>query len=311
VNGSVRTAIPLIATNLLIIISSFVIVNQQQPVYAAPLTSQSAIPSNNLVTTTATYEILFTTATTGVVKTVEITFPVGYNVAGTKLLEREGIASGTTAVKGNTVVFTIGSPGSIAAGIPIRLELSNIVNQILAPTSSVTITTKGINGAIIDGPTSAAVPLKQIATTDIANSAVTNLKLGANAVTSEKITDGNVGTNDFANNAVTSQKIGDRQVGNVDIVDNAFVPRTISRNASIQVMPQSFGVVSAFCNSGEQVISGSYVLDGVGEGMLQVYYQDKSPPAGNAWIVAAYNPGSEFSSGRTLTSIAQCMPAIP
>ena len=104
---------PLIATILLIIISSFVTINQQLPVYAAPLTSQSAIPSNNILSTTATYEILFATATTGVVKTVEITFPVGYNVAGTKLVEREGIASGTTAVTGNRVVFTIGSPSSI------------------------------------------------------------------------------------------------------------------------------------------------------------------------------------------------------
>ena len=65
-------------------------------------------------------------------------------------------------VTGNRVVFTIGSPSSIAAGIPIRLELSNIVNQINALSSSVTIATKGINGAIIDGPTAATVPLKQL-----------------------------------------------------------------------------------------------------------------------------------------------------
>ena len=61
-----------------------------------PLTSQSAIPSNNILSTTATYEILFTTATTGILKTIEIMFPAGYNVAGTKLVEREGVASGTT-----------------------------------------------------------------------------------------------------------------------------------------------------------------------------------------------------------------------
>ena len=185
------------------------------------------------------------------------------------------------------------------------------MNQINALTSAVTITTKGINGAIIDGPTARFIPLKQLGTESIANNAITNTKVASNSITSEKITDGNVGTGDLANNAVTSQKIGDRQVGNIDLVDNAIVPRTISRNASVQVMPLSHGVVSAFCNPGEQVVGGSYILDGVGEGMLQVYYQNRSPRV-DAWIVAAYNPGSEFFvSGRSITAIALCMPAIP
>ena len=97
-------------------------------------------------------------------------------------------------------------------GVPIRLEISNIVNKITTAGSSVSIATNNVNGVVIDGPTSVGVPLKQIRTEDIANNAVTNTKIGSNSVTGVKIADGNVSATDLADNAITNQKILDGQV---------------------------------------------------------------------------------------------------
>jgi hypothetical protein len=121
-------------------------------VYAAPLRSQAAVPSNNIVSTTSTYEITFNTATTGTLRTIEIAFPAGYNVAGTSLIERVGIGAGTISRTGNTIIYTVTSPASIAANTLIRIELANIVNTNVGATASIGITTKGTNGNIIDGP---------------------------------------------------------------------------------------------------------------------------------------------------------------
>jgi len=184
----------------------------EQPVCAAPLNIPAVIPTNNLVSTISTYEITFSTATAGTIKTVKVVFPAGYNVAGTKLVEKEGLGTGSITVVGNNVTFSINSPVNVLVGTPIRLELSNIVNKITTASPSVSIATNNANGVIIDGPTSVVVPLKQIRTEDIANNAVTNTKIGGNSVTGAKIADGNVSANDLANNAITSQKILDGQV---------------------------------------------------------------------------------------------------
>jgi hypothetical protein len=164
----------------------------EQSVYAATLRTPSAIPSNNLVSTTSTYEITFNTATAGAIKTVKITFPDGYNIAGTKLVEKEGIGAGSINVVGNTLTYNVNSPVNNPVGSLIRLELSNIVNKITTASSSVSISTNNANGVIIDGPTTVAVPLKQIGTGDIANNAVTNTKISSGSITSQKILDGQI-----------------------------------------------------------------------------------------------------------------------
>src|SRR5881396_2741111 len=48
---------------------------------AGALSNVFALPSNNLFKGTGYYNIGFTTATTGTIKTIEITFPAGFNVA--------------------------------------------------------------------------------------------------------------------------------------------------------------------------------------------------------------------------------------
>lgn len=165
--------------------------------YAAPLRSQAAIPSNNIVSTTSTYEILFTTATTGTIKTIEIAFPVGYSIVGTGVVERIGIGAGTIQKTGTTIIYSVTSPVSIPANTPIRLELANIVNNNIKSAASVSITTKDSAGTKIDGPTLSSTFIRNIGTNDIAGS----------AVTTAKIADQNVFTNDLANNVVTAPKV--------------------------------------------------------------------------------------------------------
>jgi hypothetical protein len=171
----------------LILLSSISIQTYLVPVHAAPLRSQAAIPSNNIVSTTSTYEIGFNTATASPIRTIEIAFPAGYNVAGTSLIETAGIGTGTISRTGNTVIYTVSSPANVGANTPIRLELANIVNTNAGQTASISITTKANNGNIIDGPTTASTPIKNISNLDIADNAVTSQKIGDGQVTAAEL----------------------------------------------------------------------------------------------------------------------------
>ena len=93
----------------------------------------------------------------------------------------------------------------IAAGIPIRFELANIVNTNTASNTVDSITTKDTNGAVIDGPTnSVAYPIRQITSGDIADNAITTNKIANRAVSPDKISqtvdiEGQTNTNGISN----------------------------------------------------------------------------------------------------------------
>jgi hypothetical protein len=61
---------------------------------AAALSNIASQPTNDIVTVKANYEILFTTATAGIIKTVAISFPGGF-ILSPILVERSGIGAGT------------------------------------------------------------------------------------------------------------------------------------------------------------------------------------------------------------------------
>jgi hypothetical protein len=128
----------------------------------AALTNVIAMPSNNAVSEKSWYLISFTTATTGTVKKIEVTFPSGFNVANAKLIEKTGIGGGTLSVSGQTVTYTIGSAVSVPAGTKITLMISEVVNSG-SVNNKVTVTTRNASNVIIDGPTlSATFTLKRI-----------------------------------------------------------------------------------------------------------------------------------------------------
>jgi len=128
-----------------------------KPVEAAgTLTSIAILPTNNIVNTRTTYDIIFKTATTGTIKTINMVFPSGFDVsAATRVIEKSGIGSGSlTAPSSTTLIYTVSSPASVSAGTTIRLEIGRIDNSDTENIAArVSITTKNTGGNTIDGPT--------------------------------------------------------------------------------------------------------------------------------------------------------------
>lgn len=138
---------------------------------AGTLNGIAILPTNNIVNTRGTYDILFNTATTGTIKTITMSFPSGFDVsAATRWIERSGIGSGSLSsscsISGCDLKYTVSSPVSVPAGTTIRLEIPRIVNPNTAGSFKVAISTEA--QVILDGPTqSPSFPIKDITGNDI------------------------------------------------------------------------------------------------------------------------------------------------
>lgn len=141
-----------------------------QSAQAATLTTITILPANNIVNTRTTYDIMFKTATTATIKTIEMTFPSAFDLSpATRYIEKVGIGSGSLSnPSSNTLIYTVNNPESISAGTNIRLEIGKIVNSNTAGSFTVGITTKNTAGSVIDGPTqSSSFPIKDITGNDV------------------------------------------------------------------------------------------------------------------------------------------------
>jgi hypothetical protein len=150
----------------------------------AALSSLSARPTNNIVNTNSFYDVVFLTASSGAIKTIEVTFPAGTTIpTGAFFNEAEGIGPGTASKSGQTIIYTVTNAVNVPAGTKIRLEFANI-NNPLQPSSAyqVTVTTRNAANAIIDGPTqSTAYTMKQIGKNAVAESFMKKVTLFDNA----------------------------------------------------------------------------------------------------------------------------------
>lgn len=141
--------------------------NIVKPASAAGLTSISVSPTSNIINELATYSFQFKTATAGTIKTIEISFPSSFDVSGIRLVEREGISSGTLSSTGSTIKYTLGSAQSISAGTNIRLEIARII-ATAEGSFTVSIRTLNSQGSTIDGPTtSGPFIIKSITGSDV------------------------------------------------------------------------------------------------------------------------------------------------
>ena len=124
------------------------------PAFAGTLTSVSWSVSNTATSATnITYAFSFKTATAGTIASITMTVPSG--TAGTPAVARNfGIGAGTVALSGTTITYTVTSPVSVSAGIPIYLEFSGLTNTSTAGTSTSTVTTRTSIPATIDSGTS-------------------------------------------------------------------------------------------------------------------------------------------------------------
>src|SRR3989475_12222265 len=185
---------------------------------AGVLSGISVMPSDQTVKQASYFTVQFTTATTGIIHTIKVTYPTGFVMGGTKLIEVSGIGSGSLTISGQTLTYTIASPVSVAAGKQIKLMFGNIKN---GATTSNTVAISTIDGGVPIDSGTGTFTLTQIANAMIAPSAVTNSKLATNSVSSSKITDGQVALVDLANNSVNGSKIVDGSIVLVDLAANS------------------------------------------------------------------------------------------
>ena len=144
----------------LIVATAGVLAFSAAPAQAGTPTNMSWTVSNNQVGATAvTYSYSFRTATAGSIKT--ITFAVsGTGLAGTPAIVRAyGIGAGTVSRSGQTITYTVTTAVSVAAGIPIYIELSGMTNSSVPGSYTTVITTLTAAPATIDSGTTPAVVL--------------------------------------------------------------------------------------------------------------------------------------------------------
>lgn len=172
---------------------------------AAGLTNVSVIPASNIINERATYDILFKTATTGTVKTIEMTFPPSFDLtAATRYIEKSGIGSGSLSSSGSTLKYTVDSPESVPAGTNIRLEIARIVAGAEG-SFTISIRTLKDGSSTLDGPTDSGVfTIKSIGTNDILD----------NKVSSSDIQDSSITGSDISTAFMIQKTLHDDTVGN-------------------------------------------------------------------------------------------------
>lgn len=137
---------------LVALVGAFVVVGSPAA-HAAALTNVNWSVTNNQVgATNVTYAYSFKAATAGTIKTV--TFAVsGAGLAGTPaIVSNYGIPAGTVARSGQTITYTVTTPVSVSAGVPIYIGLSGLTNPATGGYTT-TVTTQTAVPATIDGPT--------------------------------------------------------------------------------------------------------------------------------------------------------------
>ena len=248
-----------------------------KPAEAAGLTSVSVVPMSSIVNQRTVYDIFLKTATTATIKTIEVTFPPGFDLTlATKLIEREGIGFGYFSSSGSTLNYTVNNPVKVSAGTMIRLELARIVAE---NAGSFTVSIRTLRGdSQIDGPTSSySFSIEDIGTSDIAANSVTSAKLAANSVTSSKIADNSITAEDVSTSFTVRKTLHDDTAGhthgwNPDISTTAFA---ISDSDISGASSSEF--VSVSVRSGNPVFCAAATGDA---GLFGVYCD--SPPGNSA-----------------------------
>lgn len=124
---------------------------------ATPTNMSWSVSNNQIGATGVSYSYSFTTATTGIIKTIKFAVS-GAGLAGTPTITRNyGIGAGTVALAGQTITYTVTSAISVTAGIPIYIELGGLTNTSTAGSYTTVITTQTAAPATIDTGTTPAV----------------------------------------------------------------------------------------------------------------------------------------------------------
>ncbi len=293
-----------------------------KPAEAAGLTHVSVVPTTGIVNQRTTYDIFLRTATTATIRAIEITFPPSFDIThATKLIEREGIRSGSLSSSGSTLKYTVFNPVRVSADTTIRLEIASIVAGNPG-TFKVSISTLRGNGQI-DGPTSSSFfSIKDIGTNDIAANSITGSKITDNSVTGSKITDNSITGQDLSTGFTVRKTLHDDTIGhahgwNPDTSMRAFgiLDSDISGSSSsefVSVMVRSGNPVFCAAASGDTGVFGVYCDSPPGNSAELDYIITKLPAHDDvASSLSASTSESTPSSASPSLSSSPHTPALP
>lgn len=148
---------------------------------------------------------------------------------GTGTHELHGIASGEGSVVGTAKAQTLTNKTIGNGGLAFEGSTDDGFETTLTvvdPTADRTITLPNVTGTVITSGDTGTV-----ATTMIADSAVTTAKVADSAITSAKIADLTIATGDIADGAITSGKIATGAVGTVKIDDLSVTEAKLAPSA--------------------------------------------------------------------------------
>lgn len=115
-----------------------------------------AVSNSQTGKTGVTYSYAFTTATLGTLTAVTMTVPAGTGgtvAAGTVY----GLGAGTVSLASNTLTYTVTTPASVPAGIPIYVSFTGLTNTSTAGSYTSTITTIKAGPTNVDTAASGSV----------------------------------------------------------------------------------------------------------------------------------------------------------
>jgi hypothetical protein len=223
-----------------------------KPVTAATLGTARVVPMSNLATMQTNYDIIFTTATTATIRTIEINFGSNFNIASaTRYIENSGIGSGSLSVSGSILIYTVNNPVTIPVGTNIRLEIARIVANFPG-NFMVSITTKNTGGNVIDGPTpSSLFQIFGLGTNGIADNSITGKDISTGFMIRKTLDDDTAGHARGWNPdaSTTTYAIFDPDISSAS--DNEFVSATV-RNGNLvfcTATTADIGLFAVYCNS--------------------------------------------------------------
>jgi hypothetical protein len=125
---------------------------------AAALTGVVDTPSSLAAGATSTHSVVFTTAVTNTaIASIDITFQVGFNIAGAAIgtyVVTDAAATPVVSFPGGQVVrVTFGTPSTGTLATTFTINLTGIVNIVTSGNATVTVTTNDAGVAPINGPT--------------------------------------------------------------------------------------------------------------------------------------------------------------
>ncbi len=142
---------------LFVLAAAFILVSAPSA-SAAALTGVVDTPSSLVAGASSNHSVVFTTATATAVKSVEITFPAGFDISTATLGTYTPVNSEATPVLGiasQVATVTFGT-ASAAATATYTIVINGVVNTSTSGNATVSVTTKSAVPATIDGPTTSA-----------------------------------------------------------------------------------------------------------------------------------------------------------